>query len=66
MPFLGIQLLMVVLIVTFPELVSWGLDTHVTDVTPTEIVVPDLGGSSLLDSPGLDGLLTPPPAPETP
>jgi tripartite ATP-independent transporter DctM subunit len=65
-PFLGIQLLMVILIVSFPQLVSWGLDTHATDVTPTEIVVPDLGGSSLLDSPGLDGLLAPPSPPETP
>jgi tripartite ATP-independent transporter DctM subunit len=65
-PFLGIQVLMVILIVTFPQLVSWGLDTHATNVTPTEIVVPDLGGSSLLDASGFDGLLAPPPPPETP
>jgi tripartite ATP-independent transporter DctM subunit len=50
-PFLGIQLFMVVLIVAFPELVSWGLDAPAASGTPTEVTIPDQGGgSSLLDS----------------
>ncbi|EXJ14897.1 TRAP transporter large permease [Imhoffiella purpurea] len=62
-PFLGIQLLMVALIVVFPQLVDWGLDRPAVAVTPTEISVPDQGGSSLLDSSDFDGLLLgPPPA----
>lgn len=60
-PFLGIQLIMVVLIIAFPELVSWGLDGPASTVTPTEISVPEsLGGSSLLDSQDFDGLFGPP------
>ncbi len=56
-PFLGIQLVMVFLIIAFPELVSWGLDGPASTVTPTEISVPEsLGGSSLLDSQDFDGL----------
>jgi hypothetical protein len=50
-PFLGIQLFMVALIVAFPELVSWGLDAPAASGTPTEVTIPDQGGgSSLLDS----------------
>ncbi len=55
-PFLGIQLLMVFLIIAFPALVNWGLDGPEITVTPTEISVPDSGGSSLLDSQDFDGL----------
>lgn len=58
-PFLGIQLLMVALIVAFPVLVGWGLDTPTTGTVPTELVIPDSGGSSLLDSTEFDGLLAP-------
>ena len=58
-PFLGIQVLMVALIVAFPGLVSWGLDSPATHVTPTEVSIPDQGGSSLLDSQDFDGLLMP-------
>jgi tripartite ATP-independent transporter DctM subunit len=64
-PFLGIQLLMVVLIVSFPQLVSWGLDGPSTMETPTEVVIPEHEGSSLLDSLEFDGLLAPPPVPAT-
>jgi len=50
-PFLGIQVLMVVLIVAFPQLVSWGLDAPAANGTPIEVTIPDQGGgSSLLDS----------------
>jgi tripartite ATP-independent transporter DctM subunit len=64
-PFLGIQLLMVILIVSFPQLVSWGLDGPSTMETPTEVVIPQQEGSSLLDSLEFDGLLAPPPLPAT-
>ncbi|NEX20819.1 TRAP transporter large permease subunit [Thiorhodococcus mannitoliphagus] len=61
-PFLGIQLLMVVLIIVFPELVSWGLDGPTINETPTEISRPEpQAGSSLLDSAEFEGLLGPPP-----
>ena len=50
-PFLGLQVLMVALIVAFPQLVSWGLDAPASTSTPTEVTIPDQGGgSSLLDS----------------
>jgi len=56
-PFLGIQVLMVVLIVAFPQLVDWGRDTHVARGTPTEVTIPDQGGgASLLDSQDYDGM----------
>ena len=55
-PFLGIQILMVILIIAFPGLVSWGLDEPLSDHTPTEITVPDQGGSSLLDSDDFGGM----------
>ncbi len=55
-PFLGIQILMVILIIAFPGLVSWGLDAPLSDHTPTEITVPDQGGSSLLDSNDFGGM----------
>ena len=62
-PFLGIQVLMVVLIVAFPQLVSWGLDVPANTSTPTEVTIPDQGGgSSLLDSQDFDGMLKAPPA----
>jgi tripartite ATP-independent transporter DctM subunit len=61
-PFLAIQLLMVALIVGFPQLVSWGLDSHRAAGTPTEIQVPDQdNGSSLLDSQEFDSLQEPSP-----
>ncbi|TCT22981.1 TRAP transporter large permease [Thiobaca trueperi] len=62
-PFLGIQILMVILIIAFPGLVSWGLDAPLSDHTPTEITVPDQGGSSLLDSDDFGGMFEA--APET-
>jgi tripartite ATP-independent transporter DctM subunit len=56
-PFLGIQILMVALIILFPELVSWGLDVPADAGTPTQITIPDQdGGSSLLDSPDFEGV----------
>ena len=62
-PFLGIQVLMVVLIVAFPQLVSWGLDAPANTSTPTEVTIPDQGGgSSLLDSQDFDGMFKTPPA----
>ncbi|AUB85392.1 TRAP transporter large permease [Candidatus Thiodictyon syntrophicum] len=55
-PFLGIQVLMVVLIVAFPQVVNWGLDTTAARGTPTEVTIPDQGGgASLLDSQEYDG-----------
>nr|WP_207168529.1 TRAP transporter large permease subunit [Thiocystis violacea] len=61
-PFLGIQLFMVFLIIAFPQLVSWGLDGPTIRETPTEISVPEpKRGSSLLDSSDFDGLLGTPP-----
>jgi tripartite ATP-independent transporter DctM subunit len=61
-PFLAIQLFMVFLIIAFPELVSWGLDGATILSDPSEIVLPETGGSSLLDSGDFDGLFGPPPA----
>jgi len=55
-PFLGIQLLMVALIIAFPQIVSWGLDDPLAQTTPEEVVVPYEGGSSLLDSQDFEGL----------
>ncbi len=61
-PFLGIQVIMVALIVAFPQLVSWGLDAPASTGTPTEIAVPDQGeGASLLDSQDFEGLMEAPP-----
>jgi len=55
-PFLGIQVLMVVLIVAFPQVVNWGLDTTAVRATPTQVTIPDQGGgASLLDSQEYDG-----------
>ncbi|MBK1717775.1 TRAP transporter large permease [Thiocystis violacea] len=65
-PFLFIQLAMVFLIIAFPQLVSWGLDGPSTMPAPTEISVPETGGSSLLDSQDFDGLFLPPPADTNP
>ena len=48
---------MVVLIIAFPQLVSWGLDAPAAAGTPTEITIPDQGGgSSLLDSQDYEGI----------
>lgn len=56
-PFLGIQILMVALIISFPRLVSWGLDVPADAATPTQFTIPDQdGGSSLLDSPDFEGV----------
>ena len=55
-PFLGIQVLMVALIVTFPQIVNWGRDAPPARGTPTQVIVPDQGGGrSLLDSQDDDG-----------
>lgn len=63
-PFLGIQVLMVALIIAFPQLVNWGLDRSPIVTAPTEIVLPESGGSSLLDSGDFDGMFGPPPRTE--
>ncbi|WP_295430915.1 TRAP transporter large permease subunit [uncultured Thiodictyon sp.] len=60
-PFLGIQVLMVVLIVAFPQVVNWGLDSTAARATPTQVTIPDQGGgASLLDSQEYDGAFTVP------
>jgi hypothetical protein len=41
-------------------LVSWGLDAPAAGGTPTELSIPDQGGSSLLDSQDFDGLFEAP------
>ncbi len=51
-PFLGIQLTVVALIIAFPGLVSFALDgPRAQSATTYEIIAPPLPGSSLLDSP---------------
>ncbi|WP_295445960.1 TRAP transporter large permease subunit [uncultured Thiodictyon sp.] len=61
-PFVAIQLLMVALIVVFPQVVNWGRDAPAAHGTPTQVIIPDQGGgASLLDSQDYDGLLAPPP-----
>ena len=65
-PFLGLQILMVVLIIAFPQLVSWGLDTSVATGAPTEITLPDQGGSSLLDNDDFGELFQPLPPNDPP
>ena len=65
-PFLGIQILMVILIIAFPQLVSWGLDGPASNVTPTEVTLPDQGGSSLLDNDDFGGLFDMSPGDNTP
>jgi tripartite ATP-independent transporter DctM subunit len=60
-PFLGLQILMVILIIAFPQLVSWGLDDPTSSLTPMEITLPDQGDSSLLDSQDFGGLFDAPP-----
>ena len=57
---------MVFLIIVFPELVSWGLDGPTMLSDPTEIVLPETGGSSLLDSGDFEGLFGPPPSDSNP
>ena len=60
-PFLGIQVLMVLLIVAFPQVVNWGLDGTAVRATPTQVTIPDQGGgASLLDSQEYDGAFTVP------
>jgi len=60
LPFLGLQVIMVILIISFPQLVNWGLDVPAATGTPTEILIPDReGGSSLLDSQDFDTLAPP-------
>ncbi len=61
-PFLAIQILMVILIIAFPQLVNHGLDTAVTNRTPTEIAIPNQAESSLLDTDDFNGLFAAPPA----
>ena len=62
-PFLGIQLFMVVLIIAFPELVGSGSEAaKARPVAPVEVIVPAEGGSSLLDSQDFGDLFTRPPA----
>ena len=64
-PFVFLQVLMVALIIAFPQLVSWGLDAPRQEADPVEVTIPDQGGSSLLDSQDFDGLFQPR-APGTP
>jgi tripartite ATP-independent transporter DctM subunit len=62
-PFLGIQLFMVALIIAFPELVGSRGDTvKAAPVAPVEVIVPAEQGSSLLDSQDFGDLFTRPPA----
>ncbi len=49
-PFLLVQVLMVGLIISFPQLVNWNLDTNSIITTPTEMTVPETTPSSLLNS----------------
>ena len=49
-PFVVIQVIMVILIISFPQLVNWGLDQAVVNQPTMEIHLPAQGGSSLLDS----------------
>ena len=60
-PFVVIQLLMVALIVAFPQIVNWGRDAPAAHATPTQVIIPDQGGgSSLLDSQDYDGVFQTP------
>ena len=62
-PFLGIQLFMVALIIVFPELVGSSSDTAKTaPVAPMEVIVPTEQGPSLLDSQDFGDLFQRPPA----
>ena len=62
-PFLGIQLFMVALIIAFPELVGSRSDTaKAAPVAPVEVIVPAEQGQSLLDSQDFGDLFTRPPA----
>jgi tripartite ATP-independent transporter DctM subunit len=62
-PFLGIQLFMVALIIVFPELVGSGSEAVTArPLTPVEVIVPTEQGSSLLDSQDFGDLFTRPPA----
>ncbi len=62
-PFLGIQLLMVALIIVFPELVGSRSEVATArPITPVEVIVPAEQGSSLLDSQDFGDLFTRPPA----
>ncbi|MBK1641295.1 C4-dicarboxylate ABC transporter [Chromatium okenii] len=49
-PFLLVQVLMVGLIISFPQLVNWNLDTNAIITTPTNITVPEATPSSLLNN----------------
>ncbi|MBV5307827.1 TRAP transporter large permease subunit [Chromatium okenii] len=62
-PFLVIQIIMVILIITFPQIVSWGLDASTTITTPVEITVPEQSGSTLLNSDDFGNLFSPPEQP---
>jgi TRAP-type mannitol/chloroaromatic compound transport system permease large subunit len=62
-PFLVIQIIMVILIITFPQIVSWGLDASTTMTTPVEITVPEQSGSTLLNSDDFGNLFSPPEQP---
>ncbi|MBB1076328.1 TRAP transporter large permease subunit [Rhodoferax sp. 4810] len=57
-PFLGIQVVLLTLIITFPQLVSWNLSsaTQSSTLSSHTIITPDQTGSSLLDSQEFDDL----------
>jgi tripartite ATP-independent transporter DctM subunit len=61
-PFLIIQVLMVALIITFPQLVHWGLDQAVATSTPTTLTVPEQSASSLLNNDDFSALFDAAPA----
>jgi tripartite ATP-independent transporter DctM subunit len=62
-PFLGIQLIVVALIIAFPGLVSFALDgPRVQGAATHEIIAPPRPGASLLDSPDFHDIYRDPPA----
>lgn len=65
-PFIGIQATMAILIVAFPQLVTWSLDRSPPSGAPTEIVIPDRSGSSLLNNEDFGGLFETPAADRQP
>jgi tripartite ATP-independent transporter DctM subunit len=60
-PFIGLQVLMVALIIAFPGIVSRGLDRAAGPAAPVEVVVPVQDGPSLLDGKDFGNPFAPPP-----
>ncbi|MBK1694610.1 C4-dicarboxylate ABC transporter [Chromatium weissei] len=58
-PFLFIQVFVVVLIIAFPQVVSWNLDAATTTTTTVEMTVPNQSESSLLNSDDFGDLFNP-------